>query len=549
VVLRDRADVPIKDTAIDAILSGMNIQREFEEPERRDVTYKFLKSILTSRIETAVVYDTLDNVANIMVQNSDEGIRKLARGAYVQFLLEYPQKGKRWKVQLNFLQENLGYEAEGGRLSILDVIHSLLRKASHEHVQKIADMLFIPLILVLANDGVQKCKEWAGELLKTILSKADEDLISTFLTQMRTWVGTTDNPHMVSVTLQVYRLYYEAQSVDDTDVPLLQQNILNLLKSADDQEIEWPMIYNALKLTQTLVDKFPEILLSSDSRTLWKAITKCLSYPNQWVKSSAAQLTRTYFENLAGGGIEGLPLKNAHGLELSGENINQLLRRGVHIFKTPDLEQYLADVVLPLLAYLGICAGVNGLAFRPVDKSDDEEDDCEEPAEQRTALQYLFARLSYFLRREPSQPRAPFLIPKTSALALLATLTSKLPADSIVHCLPTILLPLQHLTDKNIPTPYSTDELFRTNYNELKSNSAEILEKLQKKVGTQVFTELAVSVGQERRAKRVQRSTKRKIDAVANPERSGEQKRKKTERKKERRKEKGAEHRAQRHER
>jgi U3 small nucleolar RNA-associated protein 20 len=124
-----------------------------------------------------------------------------------------------------------------------------------------------------------------------------------------------------------------------------------------------------------------------------------------------------------------------------------------------------------------------------------------------------------------------------------------LPADSIVHCLPTILLPLQHLTDKNIPTPYSTDELFKTNYNELKSNSAEILEKLQKKVGTQVFTELAVSVGQERRAKRVQRSTKRKIDAVANPERSGEQKRKKTERKKERRKEKGAEHRAQRHER
>jgi U3 small nucleolar RNA-associated protein 20 len=97
--------------------------------------------------------------------------------------------------------------------------------------------------------------------------------------------------------------------------------------------------------------------------------------------------------------------------------------------------------------------------------------------------------------------------------------------------------------------PYSTDELFRTNYAELQTTSSDILEKLQKKVGTQAFTETALSVGQERRAKRTQRSTKRKIDAVAYPERSGEQKRKKVERKKERRKEKGAEHRAQRQER
>lgn len=548
VVLRDREDVPVKDTAIDAILA--KLKEDFEEPDRRDVTYKFVKSVLTNNIETAGVYDTLDHVKEVMVTNSDEGTRKLARGAYVQFLLEYPQKGKRWKDQLKFIEGNLKYEHESGRLSILDLINSLLRKASNEHVQKICNTLFTPLMIVLANDDAEKCREWAGELFKAIFGKVDEERMSIFLTTMRGWVKKPDNPGQVKISLQLYRLYYMAQSMNDSDVDILRQGILDILNRADDPEIEWDVIYAALQLSQTLVEKFPESLLSSDSATLWKAVTKCLSYPYQWVKFSAAQLTRTYFEALAFNGFESLPLKNAGGLKLRGGDINELLRRCVHIFKTPELQQYLVDAVVPLLAYLGICAGVNQLPFRNTEESDDEDDEEneDEPIEQRTGLQYLFARLSYFLRREASPPRAPVLIPKIGALELLATLVNKLPASTIVPCLSTILLPLQHFTDKDIPIPYSTDELFRTNYAELKNTSAEILEKLQKKMGTEVYTQATIAVGNERTARRVQRSTKRKIDAVAHPERSGEHKRKKTERKKERRKEKGAGHKRQRHE-
>jgi U3 small nucleolar RNA-associated protein 20 len=467
----------------------------------------------------------------------------------VQFLLEYPQKSKRWRDQLKFIEGNLNYKYESGRLSILDVIHSLLRKASNEYVQQIAVTLFRPLMAVLANDDAEKCREWAAQLLKSIFGKADEEHLDKFLTTMRLFVKNSDNIGQVKIALQLYRLYYEARSTDDSDVDMLREEILNTLNRADDPEIEWDIIYAALQLTQTLVEKFPETFLSSKSASMWKAVTKCLSYPYQWVKFSAAQLARTYFEALARNGIENLPLKNTRGLKLTGETINDLIRRCVHIFKTPELQQYLADAIVPLLAYLGICAGGNDLAFRSTGDSENEEDEDDEPTEQRSLLQYLFARLSYFLRRESSPPRAPVLIPKTAALSLLATLTSKLSADAIIPCLPAILLPLQHLTDKDIPVPYSTDELFRTNYAELKSNSEEILEKLQTKVGTEAYTQATIAVGNERRAKRVQRNTKRKIDAVAHPERSGEHKRKKTERKKERRKEKGAEHRAQRQER
>ena len=540
VVLRDREDVPVKDTAIDAILA--RVKEDLTEPDCRDVTYKFLKAVLTNNIQTAGVYEILDHMREVMVTNSDEGTRKLARGAYIQFLLGYPQKGKRWRDQLKFIEGNLEYEFEGGRLSVLDVINSLLRKVSNDHVQKICDTLFKPLMSVLANDDSDKCREWAGELFKSIFGKADEECMGKFLSTMRSFAKNESSPGQLKTGFQLYRFYYDAQSMDDSDLDILQRSILTTLDRADDSEIEWDVIYAALQLTQTLVEKFPERLLSSSSALLWKAITKCISYPYQWVKFSAIQLMRTYFEALARHGMEDLPLANDHGLKMKGDDIIELVRRCLHIFKTPELQQYLADALLPLLAYLGVCIGLNDLSFHQNIDSDNDEEEDEEIAEKRSALQYLFARLSYFLRRESSPPRAVVLIPKTAALSLLGILVPKLPSSAIATCLPTILMPLQHLTDKEIPIPYSTDDVFRTNYAALQSESGEIIEKLQKIVGTRTFTEISLRVGRERKERRTQRSTKRKIDAVAHPERSGITKRKKVERKKERRREKGEEH-------
>ena len=551
VVIRDRKDVVIKDTSIEAILG--KLKEDFDVPERRDVTYKFLKAVLSNNIETAGVYDILDHIREVMVTNSDEGTRKLARGAFIQFLLEYPQKGKRWREQVMFIEGNLDYVHEGGRLSILDVVNSLLRKISDDHLQQFCETLFKPLMSVLANDDSERCREWAGELFKSIFGKANQEYIGKFLNIMQSLVKNNGSQGHVKTGLVLYRFCYEVKSMDDNEVDSLRQIILDTLNSADDEGIEWDVRYAALQLTHTLVEKFPQEMLSSNSAALWKAITKCISYPYQWVKFTAIQLTHIYFEAVAHNGLECLPLRNEHGLKLNGNDIVEFLRRCLQIFENPQLQQYLADAVLPLLAYLCVCAGLNQLSFHQTFPSDDDDEDDDEEendgsGEQRPALQYVFARLSYFLRRESSPPRAAILVPKTAVLALLGTLISKLPHSAIIPCLPTILLPLQHLTDKDIPIPYSTDELFRTNYALLQGQSGEIIEVLQKKVGTHRFADAALRVGRDRKARRAQRSTKRKIDAVAHPERSGIVKRKKVERKKERRKEKGEEHRRIRHE-
>ena len=551
VVLRDRRDVPVKDTAIDELLT--RLKNDMTVPEHRHVTFNFLRAVMNSKVETAMVYDTLDYVGTIMVTNDDKDTRDLARGAFFQFLREYPQKKNRWMKQLEFIVANLKYEREGGRLSILEVVHLLLSKSSNEFVQEVSSTCFVPLVFVLANDDSEKCRMAAGEVIKEIFAKADKKRMTTFLGLLRSWINQSKNPSVVRLALQTYGFYYDSQSNDDSDVAMLQKCILETVKGAEDSDSDWEQIYAALQLTSMLIQKFPDAMFVSSMKRLWSTIHRCLSFPHAWVKLSSSRLMGTFFadftRNNIESGLEGLPLKGSGGLKLSGDNITDLIQRTAHIFTTPGLTSLLADEVVKNLIFLGRCAGANDLAFRSAQdaQSDDEdgegeEEEEEEPEAKRTALQYLFGRLSFILRREISPPRAEALVPKTAALQLLQHLSSKLPVEILLPSLQTILLPLHNLIDPAITAPFSLDEVFKVEYEKLKSGSVELMESLKRKVGTKEYTEAVLKVREGVKERRMFRSSKRKIEAVSMPERFGEHKRKKGLRRKESRKERGQEY-------
>jgi len=547
-VLRDRKEIPVKDKAVDDIL--IKLKADMDEPEHRHVTFNFLRAVLDSKVETAVVYDTLDYVGTIMVQNSDDDTRKLARGAYFQFLSEYPQLQRRWAKQLNFIATHLEYKGKGGRLSILALILLLLMKSSDEKLQEVCEKFFMPLSMTYQNDDNDECKQVAGELLKVLFTKADEKRLPLFLTHVR---HLLNNNRPVSA-LKIYGLYYESQNVDsnmiknDGDVSIILGVVTGILESIESSDPNYRhQLLAALNLSSILVSTFPEIILSSANEPLWKLVPNCLSYPDAKVKLSAAKLVGVYIKDFARAnqsGLEGLPLQGSYGLKLKGNYINDAIRRLANMFNTPELNTGLAQCIYENLMLLGLVAGANNLLFKGPQSFDADSEDEDEKTD-RSALEYLFSRLGYNVRKETTPPaRAPALIPKTFSLNVLEALvsTSRLDSTRLLPCLQAILLPLHHLTDDSIPVPYSTDEVFKTDYEALKTTAKGLMETLKAKVGTKEYSEAILQVRKGITERRMARSSKRKIEAVSQPERHGIQKKKKVERKKERRKEKGQEH-------
>ncbi|KAJ5662713.1 hypothetical protein N7462_011639 [Penicillium macrosclerotiorum] len=567
-ILRERKSTKLRDGHLAYLLQ--RLASDIEEPDRQGVTFNFIRAVMSRKFIVPEMYELVDQIAKMMVTNQTRSARDLARGTYIHFLIEYPQAKSRWSKQLGFLAKNLEYKHQEGRQSVLEAVHLLLSKTGPELAQDIISTFFLPVVLSMANDESSECREMAGALLSQLYSRADREQMKTILIPIHTWLEQTDNMALGSIGLQAMRIFFEAEETEKDKEGRFVVGILpDLMQSVlDDQEDgNWETLYFALQLFTKLCKTVPTLALSLECAPIWAAIQESLFFPHAWVKTCAANLVGMWLADVAktnaAAGYVSIPLKGSSGLVLDKEAMLKLLRASLRSLRTPGISEELAMQSVRNLVFLGRCCAQNGLEFQKTDAEDadsepeDEEDtgsvinDEDESAASgirstKSAIRYIFWQISSLLRREVISTRADALIPKTASIALLGSLVRHLEAEQIQPSLSIILLPLQHLTDSSIPAPRSSDETFQNTYKAIVANSHEVLDSLQKKLGTTEYISEMTKVQNEVKERREGRRAKRRIEAVAEPERFERDKRRRNDRKREKRREKGLEHRGKR---
>lgn len=569
-MIRERKSTKLRDGHLAYLLQRLTA--DIEEPDRQGVTFNFIRAVMSRKFVVPEMYELVDNIATMMVTNQTRSARDLARGTYIHFLIEYPQAKSRWAKQLGFLAKNLDYKHQEGRQSVLEAIHLLLSKTGDEMAQDIVSTFFLPVVLAMANDDSSECREMAGALLGQFYSRADKEQMKTILTPLHSWLEQTDNMALGSIGLQAMRIYFEAEETEKEKEGRFVTSILpDLMQSVlDDQENgNWETLYFALQLFTKLCKTNPTLGLSTGCASIWAAIQESLFFTHAWVKTCAANLVGMWLADIAkthaATGYSEIPLAGSSGLILDKESMLKLLRASLRSLRTPGISEELAMQSVRNLVFLGRCCAQNGLEFQKTEaeaaeEAESEDDEDEDAGSQvngednktngtqskQSAIRYIFSQISSLLRREVISTRPNVLVPKTASIALLAALIRHLEAEQILPSLPVILLPLQHLTDPSIPTPRSSDENFQNTYKALVSNCHEVLDSLQKKFGTTEYIAEMTKVQDQIKERREGRRVKRRIDAVADPERFERDKRRKNERKRVKRHEKGLEHRGKR---
>ncbi|KAF4123929.1 U3 small nucleolar RNA-associated protein 20 [Geosmithia morbida] len=571
VVLRDRRDVVIKDHAVDMLLG--KLRDDLTEPQYRHVTFNFLRSVLERKVETADVYDTMDYVGTVMITNDDKDTRDLARGAFFQFIREYPQKKARWEKQLEFIIANLKYDREGGRLSVMEMVHLLLMKSSDDFVQEVAASCFLPLFMVLANDESDKCKLAASELLRETFRRASKERASTFLAPLRQWLDN-NNLSVVRLALLVWSYYFESHDGADKnekDFKLAYGKIMELLGAEDLGDVDGYLVEAALSLVNVLLATFPKKILSSASEDLWTHVGRCMGHPHPSVKLAAIKLISLYLNDFAqnmDGSVSGQKAEavgGSYGLTLGQDKVEDLVRLALNILNGHEVDEALATEAGQILIFLGprlptptaVVEDVHVDGVKAGEQEDEDEDDGDERKEdeeqdQETQkrkrekdLQYLFWRLSHILRKE-IRPRAAAIVPKTVAMEVLETVCRRSSTERLGPCFKTILAPLHNLTDSTIRPPQTMDDVFTTRHEHVKTRAQILMDSLQKKFGTAEYSRQLLDIREEVRDKRQARAAKRKIEAITQPEKHGRDKRKKFEKNRERKKVRSSEQKASR---
>lgn len=563
-MLRERKDVKLRDGHLAYLLQRLTA--DIEEPDRQGVTFNFIRAVMARKFVVTEMYELVDNIAMMMVTNQTRSARDLARGVYIHFLIEYPQAKNRWTKQLSFLAKNLEYKHQDGRQSVMEAIHMLLSKTGQELAQDIVGTFFLPIVIAMANDDAAECREMAGALLGEFYRRADRETMKTILAPLRSWVEQTENPLLASTGLQAVRIYFEVEETDkDKEAGFVAQTLPTIIGPIikDTETDNWQTLYFSLQLYSKLAKAVPSVAFSKDRVKTWSLICECLFYPHAWVKTCAANLVGIWLADLAksnaASGYGSLPLVGTTGLAMDKDAMLLLLRACLRSLRTPGISEELAMQTVRNTVFLGRCCAQNGLSLHDSEGNDDEESDASDSDEDeaadgekqvgpktKSAVRYIFEQATSILRREVISTKAPSLIPKNASIGLIAALCRHLEPEQILESLPVILLPLQHLTDSSIPAPRSSEEAFRESYKTLVSNCHEILDLLQKKLGTTEYINQMSLVQEAIKKRREGRRVKRRIEAVTEPEKYGRDKKRKNDRKREKRREKGAEHRGRR---
>ena len=553
-ILRERQNVKVRETDVSYILH--RITPDLDEPSRQGVTFNFVKAVMARKFMLPEVYDLADKIGVMMVTNHDRTARDAARGIFVHFLLQYPQKEHRWAKQIKFLIKNLDYKHPEGRQSVMEAVNTLLTKTDSKVTQELVESFFMPVVLLMSNDDEPRCRELAGALLSQIFRKADVEHLKSLLAPLRFWIDQTKNQSLTALGLQTYKVCLESQEIkSEKELTFLLDCIDPVLRldGIDDSEEGWTAVYHALQLFTSITSNCPSLTMSPSASKLWSAIVNLISYPHVWVQSSAAGLAGLLFADIskhnARDGFEPLALKTSQGLLLNVDDMPNLLRSSIRVLRRNVTNHDLSKQTSANLVFLGRCFSSNKISVDLGNKS--TQDSAPEPAieifepgsdcgteEQQQgkpssipAIQYLLHQLSSILRHEPPKLTLSTLLPKQSALDLLAALMPHTTLPNILPTLHSILTPLHHLTDPSIPPPRNPSEEFQTAYAALTASAEELLQTIQKSVGDGEYVRARTEVSRRARERREERRTKRRIERVAEPEKAAREKKRRNERK------------------
>jgi U3 small nucleolar RNA-associated protein 20 len=559
VILRERRCVHIRDSDLSYVLG--RIIPDLEEPARQGVTFNFVKAVMGRTIMLPEVYDASKKIGTIMVTNHGQSVRDAARGIFVHFLIEFAQSKERWNKQLNFLVKNLSYQYAEGRQSVMEAIHVLLIKTGETIAQEVATKGFLPLVLIMANDDNAECRQMAGAVVSQCFQRAGRELQKSLLDSLRGWVQQSENPALSSAGMQAFKLLFDVPNAKaEKEVPALLSAIYDIFKDVARSESDetWETIHHALQLFSKIVGVYPAYSMTQQQAHLWFRIRALLTYPHPWIQSRAAAVSGAWFHELATANGEcslgSLPLVGSHGLELTADAQLEMLKSNLLVLRRNWSSKDLSAQTIRNLVFLGRCFSANELAIDSVapsrisngdNREDDEDHESDmgsdaHPEEKSLAISYLLTQLSAILRHEPRKLTTGALLPKQSSLQVLAALTQHTPTPTLLPLLPrTILPPLAHLTDPSLAIPISsTDANFSTTFRGLTTSASEVLDLLQKKVGSADYVKTMTEAQKLMRERREDRRVKRKMERVKDPEAAAREKRRRVEKEKRRKAEK-----------
>ena len=436
-VLRNQPMAQIKEQDLAYLLEL--ISPDIEDVNRQAAVFAMLRAIVARKFVVPEIYDVMDKVAEVMVTSQSPQVQELCRGVLLQFLLDYPQGKGRLRNTMSLLAKNLSYVYESGRKSVMELLGAIIAKFDADLLREYADMMFVALVMVIANDESAKCREMASELIRVLFTRLADTQRNVVMSHLHAWAAQHDRPQLARVSFHVSGILVELLQDDISPyLPTMSEDLNAALRhsqrsldsvapeSASTDSVEWQAPYHALLVAAKIV----KVSSRSLDTMAWGPVVEHLLFPHAWVRSAACRLLGHLFA------ASPVAAPQEGDLPLSRGSMEDIAKKLCLQMRSPNLDEALSVQIVKNLFYVGKCFYAMDVPLSAVDSSgdnvpeegaDDEEeeeddDDDEAPKDENATgkhpLRWLFSKLSHQARhahiarrnRSSSQVRATLLL-------------------------------------------------------------------------------------------------------------------------------------------
>ena len=162
-------------------------EQDLHDSERQATAFGLLRAIISRKMIVPEMHEVMRKVAMLSVTSELDHVKQQSRMVFYSYLTDYPL-GKKLVDHISFYVAQLNYELQPGRLSVLEMIHSIITGFPEKVLIRFSGLLFVSVGVRIINDEDPTCRKLCAKCIRKMIERVPNNRRNELFDIVMTWM-------------------------------------------------------------------------------------------------------------------------------------------------------------------------------------------------------------------------------------------------------------------------------------------------------------------------------------------------------------------------
>lgn len=168
VIVRDVKYFTINEDQLKLLI--LYVEQDLHDSEKQATAYGLLRAIISRKMVVPEMHEVMKKVSTLIVTSELDHVKQQSRQIFYSYLVDYPL-GKKIQEHLEFFVTQLSFEMQPGRMSVLEMLHNIVKGFPLKVLMKQAVYLFVAIGIRIINDDDPECQKLCAKCIQDMLER------------------------------------------------------------------------------------------------------------------------------------------------------------------------------------------------------------------------------------------------------------------------------------------------------------------------------------------------------------------------------------------